>query len=208
MIAFSEEVEEIKCGVDVGGDGVAKVGIEIGEAGAVDDQVERIFKPRLRGFVHAEAGLADVAFDDFYFFFEKSAEAPAVLFVKTVERGGFFDNFFEAALGGRGAVAADQQRDLADVGNVFEEIDEPDFADETGYADEENVFTGQGFADGEAVDAGDRAQRGYGAARCGNGMRGRLFGGLQFLRRVRPAETLEEFFAGDAAVNSAGGDPR
>ncbi len=40
MIGRSHELENIDCGVGVRRQGVAQVGIEVGQAGAIDDQIE------------------------------------------------------------------------------------------------------------------------------------------------------------------------
>ena len=59
--------------------------------------------------------------------------------VDDIECRRFFDNFFEAAERGRRAVAANQQSDFANVGNILEQVDEPDFADKPRYTDEEQM---------------------------------------------------------------------
>ena len=40
-----------------------------------------------------------------------------------------------------------------DFGNLFKQVDHPDFADESGDTDEQNVFSGKRLADAEVVDS-------------------------------------------------------
>ena len=47
------------------------------------------------------------------------------------------------------AIAANQQIDLADFRQVGEQIREPHFADESGGADQENIFAAQRVANGK-----------------------------------------------------------
>ena len=93
----------------------------------------------------------------FHFFFQTLAEAAAVAFLQAIESRRLFNDFFETALRGGCAIAANQQRDFADVGDIFKQIDEPDFADKSGHADQQEVPIRERFADGEALDAGDVA---------------------------------------------------
>ena len=53
VVALAQEIEKIAGGIDVGGERVAQVGIEIGEARAVGDHVERTLQARLRCGVQA-----------------------------------------------------------------------------------------------------------------------------------------------------------
>src|SRR6266481_2474035 len=139
VIALAQKVEQVNGGIDVGRERIAQIGIEIRQASAVHDDVERFCEACLGGFVEPKTRLADVSFDDFHFFFQKSPELTPVPVVKRVERGRFLDDFLEAPLGGRCAVAANQKGDLANVGNIFEQIDQPDFADESSHTDQQNM---------------------------------------------------------------------
>jgi hypothetical protein len=161
----------------------------------------------LSGGVQAQARLADVAFDNFHFFPKERGEIRTMNFLQAIERGRFLDNFFETALSGGGTVAADEQRDFCDIGNFFEQVHEPDLADETGDADEHEVLAGEGIADGQvrnlrsAVQAFDRGSRGKLRAE------GRLYGPVEELRDPFPSELRQEFFFCDAAVGGAAGQP-
>ncbi len=97
----------------------------------------------MRCGLEAQAGLADVAFDDFHFFAEERGEIRSVDFLQAIERGRFLDDFLKAALRGSRAIAADQQRDLCDVGNFFQQVHQPDLADEAGDADKQEVLAGK-----------------------------------------------------------------
>src|ERR1700686_2253741 len=85
----------------------------------------------------------------------------AVAFLQGVKGRRLLDNFLEAALGGSSPVAANEQSNLPNIGNIFKEIDEPDFADEAGHADEQDVTIGKRLSDGQPVDARPITKRRY-----------------------------------------------
>ncbi len=90
-------------------------------------------------FVEPQARQAHIPFNDFHFFFQKCTELPAMALLKSVQRRRFLDDLFEAPLCRRCPGAANQQGDLADVGNIFEQIDKPDLADKSRYADQQEM---------------------------------------------------------------------
>src|SRR4029077_11832059 len=126
--------------------------IEIGEASAVRDHVERALEARLSRGVQAKARLADVAFDDFDFVAEKRGEIRTVNFLKPIKRRRLFDDFFKAALRGSGAIAADQQGNLCDAGHFLKQVHKPDLANEPRDADEQKMLASERLADGQARD--------------------------------------------------------
>src|SRR5260370_12081123 len=110
-------------------------------------------KPSLRRLVEPQAREAHVPFNDFHFFPQKRAELPAMGIMERIEGGRILDNLFEAAQSRRCAVAANQQSDLPDVGNIFEQIDKPDLADESRYTDEKQMPIGQVLTNRETLDS-------------------------------------------------------
>ncbi len=63
----------MNCRIHVRRKSVAQIRIEIGEAGAVDNQVERFREPRLRCLLQTQARLADVALHNFNLLLQKCA---------------------------------------------------------------------------------------------------------------------------------------
>src|SRR5260370_40022166 len=110
-------------------------------------------RPCLRGRAEPQARQARVPFNDFQFFFQKRADLPSMALMEGIESRRILDDLFEAPQRGCGAVAANQQRDLADVGNVFEQIDKPDLADESRYADEKQMPIRQVLTHRETIDS-------------------------------------------------------
>src|SRR5580704_13366253 len=108
VVAPAKKSEQMQSRIHVGGECFAKIGIEIGESRAVDDQVERFRKACLRGFIHAEARLADIAFHNLDFLLQKSTQPTAVALLQAIKRRRFLDDFFEPALRGSSAIAADK----------------------------------------------------------------------------------------------------
>ena len=100
----------------------------------------------------------------------KAARPRPWLFLEGVEDRRLFDDFFEAPPRGGGALAADQQGDLADLRDVFQEIDQPDLADEAGDADEQDVLCRRASRARAAPERAGRCRRAPpGAARRGSG---------------------------------------
>ena len=148
-MGIANEIEHVGGGADVRRESVAKIGIEIGEPGAIDDHVERILEAAAHFGLQAEAGFRDVAFDDFDMLAQEFGEERAVAVGEAFEDGRFFDDAAETVERGGGLIAADEQIDLADFREVGEKTREPDFADEAGGADEENVFAAKRITNGK-----------------------------------------------------------
>src|SRR6266446_7495662 len=107
----------------------------------------------LRSSIETQARQAHVPFDNFDLFVQECAELPAVALVERIEGRRFLHDLLEAPLRRRYAVAANQQSDLADVGNIFEQINEPHFADESGHANQQKVPLREILANREAFDS-------------------------------------------------------
>src|SRR4029077_8822509 len=107
-----------------------------------------------------------------------------------------------------GAITANQQSDLADTRDIFQEIDEPDFPDEAGHADQQDVAIRERFPHGKALDARDIPERRHRPARYNRGMRAGLQRRLQPLWSLGPAQLAEKFFFGDTAVERTPRNPR
>src|SRR5260370_38815328 len=110
-------------------------------------------KPSLRRLVEPQAREAHVPFNDFHFFPQKRAELPAMALMERIERGRILDNLFEAAQSRRCAVAANQQKDLPDVGNICEQISNPDLADESRYTEANQRPIGQVLTNRQTLDS-------------------------------------------------------
>src|SRR5712664_4338017 len=106
MIAGANKIQEMFGGFDVGRNGIAQIGIEVSQAGAVHDQVERLLQPSANACFQTKAGNADVAFDHVDLLPQKFSQARAILFLQAIQRRGLFDDFFKAALCGGGAIAS------------------------------------------------------------------------------------------------------
>src|SRR5258707_8858396 len=152
VIAGANKMQEMFGGFDVGRNGVAQIGIEVGKAGAIYHEIERFRELCAYTFLQTETGLTNIAFYNVYLLAQEFAQARAVLLLQAIERRRVFDDFFEAALRGGGTVAANQQRNFADVRNLLEQVHHPDFADKSGHADQQDVFAGQRATDAEAID--------------------------------------------------------
>jgi len=207
VIGLPEKVEQMERRIHIGRKGVAQIRIKVREAGTVHDKVERFREPRLRGFIETEARQAHVAFDDFYFFPEKCAEFSAVSLVQRVKCGRLFHNFLEAALRRSGTVAANQERDLADVRNIFKQVYQPDLADEPSCSNEQEVSVRQRFADQKALHLRCIPESsnglGFGRNRTSRG----LHGVIKLLRLLRPAELAEQSLARNTSVSGAARNP-
>ena len=120
VVAFAKEFQEPQRRVHVGVDRIAQIGIEFGQAGAVDHQVERAGQALPRRRVQTKPCLADVALDDLNPLAQEGSEIMPVAFVQRIEGRRLFDKLFEAPLCCRRPAAANQQGDLADAGKIRE----------------------------------------------------------------------------------------
>jgi len=68
VAALPQKVKQVDCGIHIGRKRIAQIGIEIRQARAVHNQVERFCQARLRGLVKPQARQAHIPFHDFYFF--------------------------------------------------------------------------------------------------------------------------------------------
>src|SRR5215469_161457 len=59
----------------------------------------------------------------------------------------FLDDALEALQGGGGAVAPDEKKEAADVGHISQQICQPDLADKSSGADEQDLLAAQRLAD-------------------------------------------------------------
>ena len=161
VVALAQEIEQIARRIDVGGERVAQVGIEIGEAGAVGNDVERALEARLRRGVEAQAGLADVAFDDFDFFAKNAARFAPCISCRRSSVGDSSTIFSKRRCAEVVRLRRISSVILRDVGNFFEQVHEPDLADEAGDTDEQEVTLTESVADGEAAGLRDVAEYRY-----------------------------------------------
>src|ERR1051325_1471175 len=129
MVGRSNEIEEMFGGFDVRRNGLAQVGVEVGQARAIYDQVQRTRKARPNTLFKAETGLADISFNHFNFLAKEIAELRAVTFLQTVEYGRFRYNFFETTLGAGGPIAPDLLGYFANIWNLLQQVYHPDFPD-------------------------------------------------------------------------------
>src|ERR1700683_503301 len=141
--AFFQEIEDVGGGADVYGEGVTQVGVEIGQAGAVDDYVQSAGEFLLVLRAEAEVRFADVAVYHFDALGEKFGEFVAVTFGQFFKYWGFLDYALQALQGSVGAIVADEQVDAADFRQIGEGIWQPNFSDEDWGAAWEDIFFAQ-----------------------------------------------------------------
>src|ERR1700722_4340281 len=149
MLAIAKEIEQVDSRADIRRQSVAKVGIEIREAGAVDDDVERFCETLTHICSHAKVGTAHIAFDDFDSSPQESGEPFAMLGRELLEHGRFFHHAAETSEGGVGLITPDEQINSGYFREIGEEICEPHFADEAGGAYQKNIFAAERIAHGE-----------------------------------------------------------
>src|SRR5580700_43011 len=122
----------------------AQVGIEICQAGTIDDEVQ--IARQLRSFLrdNPQSRLAHVALDHFHSLGDVLRETLAKLLLQRIEYRRFLENFLKAPLRGRCALAPDQQVDLPDLRDFVQKLRQPYLSDKPRYADQENVFPFEG----------------------------------------------------------------
>src|SRR5205814_5605023 len=126
----------------------------------------------------------------FNLFSQKITEPRTILALQTVQRRRLLDDFFKPPLRSRSAVAANQQGNLGDARNMFQQLHHPDFPDETGHTDEQNMFPGQCAANAEMLDSRSAFKRHDGWSIYGDGAASGLCRGLECGRLAKPK--LEE----------------
>ena len=150
VIGRSHELENIDGGVGVRRQGVPQVGIEVGQAGAIDNEIEVLLQAARDLGVESEARLRNVAFDDFDLVAQKVEEPVAMTVEERIEYRRLFHHLFEAPLGRIRLLAADQKIDLLHVGQIQKRVRQPDFADEAGDTDQHDVLSCECPANGES----------------------------------------------------------
>ncbi len=128
--------------------------------------------------------------------------------VEFIEGGRLFGNFLKTPQRRGCPIPPDQQGNPGDVWNIFEQIEEPDLADETSHANEQDVPTSQRFTNGKATGPRLFPEGRDGFAVRRRGARGGLHGGFEPLRGVPPAKLRKKFFLRDAVVGRPAGQPR
>src|SRR5262245_1320081 len=207
-VAAAQEIDQVKRAVNIDRQRLTQVGVEIGQAGAVYHQVETGLHALERRRRHPEARLRDVAFDDFDLFAQEGAEIVAVPGVQVFEERRFGDDLFEAAQSRRRTLAAYEQVDLGDLRNLFEDLRQPDLADEPCEADEQDAFARERPTHGEPFDLFVGLED----------YRGRVerddlaFGGghrvVEHLFVIGEAKVSREPFGRDSPVGPSADDPR
>ena len=146
VVGPAHKIQDVHGGIDVGSQGIAQVGIKVGQAGAVDNQVQPAPQAggNLRG--QSEPRLARIAFNNVHPFREKSCQTGAIALMKGVKDRGFLDHLFKTPQRGIGLLPPDEQVDSADFRQVREKVDQPDLSYETGHANQHDVPARQGAA--------------------------------------------------------------
>src|SRR5262245_3332921 len=117
-----------------------QVRVEICQSGAVDHQVEVGFQPLERLWFNPQTWLSDVSLNNIRLFGQEGAKIVAMPEVQILKERRFGGDLLEAAPGRRRTLAPYEQMDFRDVGTLFEDFRQPDFADEPCEADQQNVF--------------------------------------------------------------------
>src|SRR5215471_8919895 len=120
----------------------------------------------------------------------------------------FLDDALEALQGGGGAVAPDEKKEAADVGHISQQICQPDLADKSSGADEQDLLAAQRLADEKGrvrailrIKTHDRQIHKRRRAASG------LNGTIEDVRAAGESKNALEPFTRDAAIGLvAGGD--
>jgi len=145
VVALAQEVEQVASGIDVGGERVAQVRIEIRQAGAVGDHVERTLQARLRcDPSRPRPGWLTSPSTTSTFFAEERGEIRSVGFPAGDRAWEIPRRFFSKR---RCAEVVRLRRInsviFAMLGIFFEQVHQPDLADEAGDADKQEVLAGK-----------------------------------------------------------------
>src|SRR4029077_2054858 len=99
VIGRSHELENIYGGVRIRRQGVPQVGIEVGQARAINNEIKVLLQAACRLGVESQARLRNVAFDNLDLVVQKVEEPVAMMVEKRVENRRIFHHLFETALG-------------------------------------------------------------------------------------------------------------
>src|SRR5271155_3926268 len=120
------------------------------------------------------------------------------------EDGGLFNYALEPLERRGGAIAANEQINLADLRQVFEEACEPDFADESRTSDQKNVLSAEGGADRKLDSTHARIEVNNWKLHFRRGLLRRLNRAIQNFRTVRrEAQIPHQLFARDVSIRFA-----
>ena len=150
MIRRSHEFENIDGSIRVGRQCVAQVGIEVGQARTVNDQIQVLLQMARRLGAESEAWLGDIPFDDLDLVAQKAEKPVAVALKQRIEHRRVFHHLLEAPVRGIRLLPADQQVDPFHVGQVQKRIRQPDLADEPGNADQHHLLSRKCPANGKS----------------------------------------------------------
>src|SRR5215467_1137933 len=98
MVGTAHELENMDRSVDIGGKGIAQIGIEVGQAGAVDDEIKVPLQVSRHLIGNSKAELRDIALDNLDFFAQESGESAPILLKQRVEDRRFLDHLLKPAL--------------------------------------------------------------------------------------------------------------
>src|SRR5579864_1099082 len=172
VVGATDKFENVEGCVGVRCKSVAKVGIEIGEAGAIDDQIEILLQGASYIKTQTQPGLGDIALDHLDFIAQEHGQEVAVAIEERIEYRRVFDHLLEAAFTGIRLLTANQQIDSLHFRQFQQRIGEPDFADEPGHANQQHLLAGKSAAHRKsrklflAVKVNDRAHSRWPLSMC------------------------------------------
>ncbi len=164
-LAEVDEVQDMLVGEGVDLQGVAEVGVKIGEAGGVDKEVQALrdlFGLRL---AKAQMGFAQVTVDNGDLVVQKVLVAAPHGLADRVQGLAAGDGGLEALFGGHVGATSDQEVELVEVGVEAQQHADDDFAEEARGAGDHDLASREGLGDGEEVVAIDGARISGGAVR-------------------------------------------
>ena len=106
------------------------------------------------GFVQSQVGIRDVSLQHFHPVHEQPGQSVAEAFMKRRKSGRFGDNFLKALQGAARSLPSDQEIDPSDLRKIFQQHGQPDLADESRPADQQNVLAGKSLAYREVLVSG------------------------------------------------------
>ena len=146
MVGGPQKLNQMENRCDVASKSLAKVRIEIRQPGTIHHDIQCALQTFTNLWSDPKPRLADVAVNDCDALGDEIRESVAKPFLQLIEDRRLLKYFLETPLCRRGSLAADEQVNFADLWNLAQQLCEPDFADEAGYADQQNVLARQGFA--------------------------------------------------------------